>query len=420
MKTSMVRLVFLMVFFSLMLIACTGEQGPAGLSGPPGPPGPVGPAGPQGPTGPPGPPGEAAEASTAIVGAEYVGSLTCSACHNDIYQAFLLSGHAWKLNPVVDGQPPDFPFTEIPELPEGYSWNDILYVIGGYNWKARFVDLEGYVITNPPGEIGDSEYLNQYNFANPIVGADAGWVTYNSGVENKPYDCGSCHTTGYSPRGNQNGLPGLIGTWAAEGVQCEACHGPGSLHAQNPMGIALKIDRDPEACGKCHRRGDVSEVDASGGFIQHHEQYEELFQSKHLILNCVTCHNPHEGVIQLRQANEKTVRTTCENCHFKQAQVQNVPFHVSMNIECITCHMPRITRSAWGDSEKFTGDIRTHIMAIDPTQITQFNEDGSLALSQIGLDFACRQCHGGGIASPKTDEELIDRAINYHTAEALP
>jgi hypothetical protein len=420
MKTSMVRLVFLMVFFSLLLIACTGEQGSAGLSGPPGPPGPVGPAGPQGPMGPPGPPGEAAEASTAIVGADYVGSLTCSACHNDIYQAFLLSGHAWKLNPVIDGQPPNYPFTEIPELPEGYTWNDILYVIGGYNWKARFINQEGYIITNPPGETGNSEYLNQYNFANPIVGADAGWVTYNSGVENKPYDCGSCHTTGYSPRGNQNGLPGLIGTWAEAGVQCEACHGPGSLHAQNPMGVALKIDRDPEFCGKCHRRGDVTEVDASGGFIQHHEQYEELFQSKHLTINCVTCHNPHEGVIQLRMAEVRTVRTTCENCHFKQAQVQNVPFHVTMNIECITCHMPRVTRSAWGDAEKFTGDIRTHIMAIDPGQIEQFSEDGSLALSQIGLDFACRQCHGGGIASPKTDEELIAWATGYHTAEASP
>jgi hypothetical protein len=420
MKTISVRFIFLLVFISLLLAACAGEPGPAGLAGPPGPPGPVGPTGPQGPAGPPGLPGQAAEAGAAIVGAEYVGSLTCSACHSDVYEVFMLSGHAWKLNPVVDGQPPDFPFTEIPELPEGYTWDDILYVIGGYNWKARFVNLEGFIITNPPGEIGDSEYLNQYNFANPIVGADAGWVTYNSGVENKPYDCGGCHTTGYSPRGNQDGLPGLIGTWAAPGVQCEACHGPGSLHAQNPMGVALKIDRDPEMCGKCHRRDDVTEVDASGGFIQHHEQYEELFQSKHLTLNCITCHNPHEGVIQLRQAGEKTVRTTCENCHFKQAQVQNVTFHVSMNIECITCHMPRVTRTAWGDAEKFTGDIRTHIMAIDPTQIAQFNEDGSLALSQIGLDFACRQCHGGGIASAKTDEELIARATGYHTAEAQP
>jgi len=225
----------------------------------------------------------------------------------------MLSGHPWKLNPVINGQPPDYPFTEIPELPEGYTWEDILYVIGGYNWKARFVNLEGYIITNPPGETGDSEYLNQYNFANPIVGSDAGWVTYNSGVENKPYDCGGCHTTGYNPRSNQDDLPGLIGTWAEPGIQCEACHGPGSLHAQNPMGVALKIDRDPEMCGKCHRRGDVTEVDASGGFIQHHEQYEELFQSKHLTLNCVTCHNP--GSVDPESTNTVNMSTMTHNIH---------------------------------------------------------------------------------------------------------
>jgi len=50
------------------------------------------------------------------------------------------SGHAWKLNPVVNGQPPEYPFTQITELPQGYTWDDILFIIGGYNWKARFVD----------------------------------------------------------------------------------------------------------------------------------------------------------------------------------------------------------------------------------------------------------------------------------------
>lgn len=53
----------------------------------------------------------------------------------------------WKLNKVVDGQSPDYPFTEVPEPPEGYTWDDVTYVIGGYNWKARFIDQNGYIIT---------------------------------------------------------------------------------------------------------------------------------------------------------------------------------------------------------------------------------------------------------------------------------
>jgi hypothetical protein len=121
------------------------------------------------------------------------------------------------------------------------------------------------------------------------------------------------------------------------------------------------------------------------------------------------------GVVQLRQAGEQTTRTQCENCHFQNAKYQNSEVHPALGVECIDCHMPRIVKSAVGDAEKFTGDIRSHLMAIDPDQVGQFTEDGSEALSQISLDFACRHCHvEDGTASPKTDEELIERATGYH------
>jgi hypothetical protein len=82
--------------------------------------------------------------------------------------------------------------------------------------------------------------------------------------------------------------------------------------------------------------------------------------------------------------------------------------------------MPRIVKSAWGDPETFTGDIRTHLMAIDPTQIDQFvtvkegDEDKTYAISQIGLNFACRHCHVQGKGFPKTDEQLIEMATGFH------
>ena len=126
------------------------------------------------------------------------------------------------------------------------------------------------------------------------------------------------------------------------------------------------------------------------------------------------CHDPHAGVIQLRKAGEQTTRTQCENCHFEQAKVQNSEIHPAV-AACIDCHMPRVTKSAVGNAEMFTGDIRTHLMAIDPEQIEQFNEDGSLSLSELGLNFACRHCHvEGGSATAKTDEELINVAVGYH------
>ncbi len=400
----MLRKLFLPAAIAILVVilaACAGPQGSAG---------PAGSAGAEGPAGPQGPAGEAAP-----VGADYVGSAKCGECHTATYETFTKSGHPYKLNKVVDGKPPTYPFTEVVELPEGYTWNDISYVIGGYNWKARFVDMNGYIITDKPGAtVSNADYLNQWNFANDVVGKDAGWAKYHSGEAQLKYDCGTCHTTGYKPDGHQDGMEGIVGTWAETGVQCERCHGPGSLHVENPYGVALAVDRDPELCGECHRRGDVTAVDAKGGFIEHHEQYEELFQSKHITLDCVTCHDPHTGVMQLRQAGEPTTRAACENCHYQQAQYQKSEVMLQV-VNCIDCHMPRIAKSAWGNADKFTGDIRVHIMAIDPTQVGQFSEDGKTALSQISLDFACKSCHvEGGMATVKTDEELQATATNYH------
>ena len=389
--------------------ACSSEPGAQGPAGPEGPQGPPGATGPAGEAGAPGERGPAGVDGISFTPPQYVGADSCAECHEDIYDRFMQSGHPWKLNPVVDGQPPDYPFTNVPRPPDGYEWADISYIIGGYNWKARFIDQEGFIIT------GDEDSTTQYNFYNPDVDLGDNWVAYHAGEE-KPYNCGTCHTTGYSPEGNQDGLPGLIGTWSEPGIQCEECHGPGSLHVEYPRSFSVDIDRDGAACGDCHFRGVPEAVDASGGFIKHHEQYEELFQSKHVTIDCVTCHDPHDGVIQLRQVGAPTTRTSCENCHFAETQVQNNEEHVAGNLECISCHMPRVTKSAVGDAAQFTGDLRTHLMAIDPNQIGQFTEDGTTALSQLGLNFACRSCHNpDGTATNVTDEELQAGANGYHT-----
>jgi len=407
-----------MLVVAFLLASCAGPQGPEGPAGPAGPAGPEGPQGPAGSEGPAGPAGSAGEATEVSVGAEFVGSETCSKCHEELYNIFMMSGHPYKLNEVVDGQPPEYPFTEVPNPPEGYTWDDVSYVIGGYNWKARFIDLDGYIITG-----ADENATTQYNFANPVVGNEAGWVGYHAGEVDKVYDCGVCHTTGYSawlPDAHQNDMPGLIGTWTEDGIFCEECHGPGSLHAGDPHGVTLDVERSSALCGECHLRGGAEAVNASGGFIKHHEQYEELFQSKHITIDCVTCHDPHAGVVQLRQAGVQTTRTSCENCHFQETAYQDSEVHPAV-AACIDCHMPRVSKSAVGNAEMFTGDIRTHLMAINATQIGQFTEDGSQALSELGLDFACRSCHvEGGSATVKTDEELIDKAYGYHDRPEAP
>jgi hypothetical protein len=412
-KTRMLILVASVLVVGVLVVSCAGAEGPAG------------PAGPAGDEGPAGPAGEAGGGGGAMAEPEYVGSEACGQCHEETYATFMQTGHPYKLNAVVDGQPPEYPFTEVTDTPEGVEWSDVTYVIGGYGWKARFVGSDGYIIT---GEEGDTEYLNQYNFYSEELDLGDSWSGYHPGEANKPYNCGPCHTTGYSnyPEGtHQDDLEGIVGTWAQPGVHCEECHGPASLHVENPGNELLRpeVTRSSELCGECHIRGDVEQIDFKGGFIRHHEQYEERFQSKHRSLECVDCHDPHATTVYRDDpdALASGIRIECENCHWQQEQFQSThPAAAS----CIDCHMANLVKSALGDPDRLMGDVSSHLFAINPYAVTaeeQFyttDDDKTFSEGYITLAYACTQCHSeGGMATPKTDDQLQDMAIDFHARQ---
>lgn len=91
-------------------------------------------------------------------------------------------------------------------------------------------------------------------------------------MQNNPY-CLKCHTTGYrEPQGfvSEKITPEL------RGVQCEACHGPGSKHKDNPhdkeaLPIGRKIDYQ-SVCIKCHDRNWTPEFD--------YEKYRKRIEHK--------------------------------------------------------------------------------------------------------------------------------------------
>lgn len=342
------------------------------------------------------------------VNAVMAGSVSCAGCHKEIYDLFQFSGHPYKLNKVENNRAPEYPYSEVPDPPEGYTWEDVAYVIGGFGWKARFVGHDGFIIT------GDADATTQYNLANRQ------WVAYHAGEE-KAYDCGSCHTTGYSAAGNQDGLPGLIGTWSEPGVQCEACHGPGSAHNANPSSATINLNLDPaDTCSMCHIRSDINVIDASGGFIKHHEQSEELLQSPHNgVLKCTSCHDPHASVVYRDSGHNPDggLVAQCEDCHELQAEFQAVPLMPMAGVDCIDCHMAPLVKSAIGNLDTFTGDVSSHLFRINTSpSAPQFNADGSEAMPYINLQYACQRCHiEGGGASVRSFDVLAAIAKGYHT-----
>ncbi len=72
------------------------------------------------------------------------------------------------------------------------------------------------------------------------------------GEINNP-ECLKCHATGYG----QGGFVSAEKTPHLKYKQCEACHGPGSLHAKNPMSkeyrnLMRNYIRDNDVCINCH------------------------------------------------------------------------------------------------------------------------------------------------------------------------
>lgn len=413
---------------------------------------------------------------------EYITSEQCGICHTVEYASFIQTGHPFKLNKVVNNEQPIYPFTSlngvlerimddgadiegglpdtngiVTDNPLGTpaTWADVSYVIGGYFWKARFVDQNGSIVT------GSNV---QYNFQNDTMTA------YHNNEDDKNYNCGNCHTTGWvhtddvlNPVG-QDGLEFLQGTFSEGGIHCEACHAAGASHAKLRGGIVrnavprslIELTADDAGyglavdCGECHTRDGERDYDtylsgydkalaaadppvadprpnemggriaASGGLIRHHEQYDEIlgidpdtldtvrsaaFLSTHG--NCMTCHNPHGSSVNVDNPlytgmpGVDPSNDACLVCHGNPDDNYDPMARAGLGMRdllCSDCHMPDLAKSAvaiaGAEDRPAVGDVSSHIfsIALDSEQ-PQFTADGKFAYPAVDEDWACRTCH---------------------------
>jgi hypothetical protein len=346
------------------------------------------------------------------------GPQVCAKCHPQAFDDWLSHGHSRKLaigGPALAaldgrfglaGNARDGGFRLPDHDQELFKWSNVLFIVGASkHWKTRFVGLDGYVITK--------NGANQYNWQ------DGSFSNYHKDEE-KPYSCGTCHTTGYRkdgkvfaeqgfPEATTNGSPGIVGDWAHFNITCEACHGPAAEHAKAPKKDNVVVDKSAKLCGTCHTRGkDDNVVIAKGGFVRHHEQYPEHLNGPHKALSCGTCHKAHVTRAQGMKV-VKGKKEVCDTCHAKQRKDYDGSAMAKAGVSCQDCHMGKATKSAIKKGP-YEGDVWTHLMRINSAaDYTMFTADGKAAKNAISLEFACLRCHAD--ASKAAYAEIA----NYHT-----
>ncbi len=160
-----------------------------------------------------------------------------------------------------------------------------------------------------------------------------------------------------------------------ESISCEACHGPGFAHTEDPFESKPLAPRGRKRCAFCHRY----DPSRPTGFPQIEPEEHGGDEP------CITCHNPH-------QPEPPVPVESCEACHREIAKTKSTSHHLSLH--CTTCHGtqtghpndPKTIRPDKPRTRSFCGQCHSED-ASSPETIPRID------LDTHGEDYLCWQCH---------------------------
>ncbi len=335
--------------------------------------------------------------------ATYVGMNECKSCHAEVYNTFIQTGmgQSWdkatRQKSAADFSPQKaLVYDSSKNLFYKPFWDGdslcileyrivngdtvhkriekVSYIVGsGQHTNSHIININGYLHQAP------ITFYTQKGKWDLAPGFEKGMNTrFDRKIE---LECISCHN-GYPvfEAGSLNKY-----TQVKTGIDCERCHGPGSMHvAEKKSGKVvdtsqgpdysivnprrLSIDQQNSLCQRCHLQGVAVLNDGKSffDFLPSDELHSTMNvfmpnygnDEKHMIMashvermkmsqcflqsgnmSCITCHNPHVSVKVTPQAQ---YNTACKNCHQQGKDCkETLTKRQTQNDNCHQCHMPK-------------------------------------------------------------------------------
>ncbi|MFV1959906.1 MAG: cytochrome c3 family protein, partial [Planctomycetota bacterium] len=404
---------------------------------------------------------------------DFGGTIACAGCHEEAYEGWRRSSHAQTSY-----------FTTPEELPpEALAGERVEHPPGGTQFGrdesgpyAETLGPDGlphrYPITLTAGQMrvrffvttladGRMQVLpamlelptrTWFDYTYLIFGAlTKDWLTppvvkpgdpsfWTGPVRSWDAKCAACHMSGRTPIEPGPDGRGPRSLWRAYAVDCEACHGPGRLHA----GAWKRLEMDAhlarlqdlprgtrtEVCTRCHQEGEILDPPYVRGqdlyaykdttLVVDPERIDPAGRALELIydglpfatsecarragLTCSTCHAPHGSPQRslLRRAPEDG--SFCLPCHERYVKDPSRHSHhepKSTGSQCVLCHMPFLT------IERGHGAVADHTIGIPRL---------GLEADRVQTD-ACTWCHAGDKKAPEGAPEVsaqdLETAYGY-------
>lgn len=335
----------------------------------------------------------------------YVGMDKCRACHEPVYQDFIKTGMGQSWDDATKEKSAanfsaDHALVYDDELDFYYKpyWQENKLHIMEFRLKGK--DTVHKLVQEIDYVVGSGQHTNShiYNVNGYLYQAPITYYTqkgkwdlapgFEKGASSRfnrmiQLECMSCH----------NALPDFVAEsqnkylTIKHGIDCERCHGPGSLHVQektsgniidtskgpdytivNPARLSIELQNN--VCQRCHLQGiavlndnktffdfrpgmKLSEVmnvfmpEYEGGqdkmiMASHVERMKksECFVSSGE-MSCITCHKPH---VSVKFTPQSQYLNACKSCHGGNEGVlcsEDLVVRNKGGNNCITCHMPK-------------------------------------------------------------------------------